>query len=199
MTDLTRLHAHEMAALLRSGQVSSRELTEAHLAAAERDNRALNAWLTIDRERALVEADAADMRLGRARDDDSRGLDLLRPLLGIPVALKDLVSLKGGQCTAGSRILEGYRAPYDAHITDRLRDVGAVILGKTNMDEFAMGSSTEHSATARRPTRGRSTACRVAAVAAPRRPWRHTTPRSPSARTPAAPSASRRRCAGSWG
>ena len=70
----------------------------------------------------------------------------LHPLLGIPVALKDLVSVKGGQCTAGSRILEGYRAPYDAHITERLRDVGAVILGKTNMDEFAMGSSTEHSA-----------------------------------------------------
>ena len=68
------------------------------------------------------------------------------PLLGVPVALKDLVSVKGGQCTAGSRILEGYVAPYDAHITERLRGVGAVILGKTNMDEFAMGSSNEHSA-----------------------------------------------------
>ncbi len=68
------------------------------------------------------------------------------PLLGVPVALKDLVSLAGGQCTAGSRILAGYRAPYDAHIVERLHDVGAVILGKTNMDEFAMGSSTEHSA-----------------------------------------------------
>ena len=74
-----------------------------------------------------------------------RAVDALHPLLGIPVALKDLVSVTGGQCTAGSRILEGYRAPYDAHITERLRDVGAVILGKTNMDEFAMGSSTEHS------------------------------------------------------
>ena len=146
MTDLTRLLAHEMAALLRSGEVSSRELTEAHLAAAERDNRALNAWLTIDRERALAEADAADARLAAARSDGPAALDLLRPLLGIPVALKDLVSLAGGQCTAGSRILEGYRAPYDAHITERLREAGAVILGKTNMDEFAMGSSTEHSA-----------------------------------------------------
>ena len=73
-------------------------------------------------------------------------LAALHPLLGVPIALKDLVSVKGGQCTAGSRILEGYIAPYDAHITERLRDVGAVILGKTNMDEFAMGSSTEHSA-----------------------------------------------------
>jgi aspartyl-tRNA(Asn)/glutamyl-tRNA(Gln) amidotransferase subunit A len=146
MTDLTRLHAHEMAALLRSREVSSRELTEAHLAGAERDNRALNAWLTIDRDRALDEADAADGRLAAARAGGPAALDRLRPLLGIPVALKDLVSLKGGQCTAGSRILEGYRAPYDAHITERLREAGAVILGKTNMDEFAMGSSTEHSA-----------------------------------------------------
>ena len=81
-----------------------------------------------------------------ARAEGGGAVDRLHPLLGVPVALKDLVSVKGGQCTAGSRILEGYRAPYDAHITERLRDVGAVILGKTNMDEFAMGSSTEHSA-----------------------------------------------------
>ncbi len=146
MTELTRLHAHEMARLLRSGDVSSRDLTDAHLTAAERDNGALNAWLTIDRERALDEADAADARLAAAKTDGAAALDRLRPLLGIPVALKDLVSVKGGQCTAGSRILEGYRAPYDAHITERLRHAGAVILGKTNMDEFAMGSSTEHSA-----------------------------------------------------
>jgi aspartyl-tRNA(Asn)/glutamyl-tRNA(Gln) amidotransferase subunit A len=146
MTALTRLRAHEMAALLRSGDVSSRELIEAHLAAAERDNRALNVWLTIDRDRALGEADAADDRLAAARSDGPAALDRLRPLLGIPVALKDLVSVAGGQCTAGSRILEGYVAPYDAHITERLREAGSVILGKTNMDEFAMGSSTEHSA-----------------------------------------------------
>ena len=146
MTDLTRWFAHEMAALLRRGDVSSRDLTEAHLTAAERDNHALNVWLSIDRERALSEADAADERLRNARNDGSSALDRLRPLLGIPVALKDLVSVEGGQCTAGSRILEGYISPYDAHITERLRDAGAVILGKTNMDEFAMGSSTEHSA-----------------------------------------------------
>jgi aspartyl-tRNA(Asn)/glutamyl-tRNA(Gln) amidotransferase subunit A len=146
VTDLTRLHAHEMAALLRAGDVSSRQLAEAHLAAAERDNHGLNAWLSIDRDRALDEADAADERLGAARRDPDHALDRLRPLLGIPVGLKDLVSVKGGQCTAGSRILEGYVAPYDAHITERLRHAGAVVLGKTNMDEFAMGSSTEHSA-----------------------------------------------------
>src|SRR6478752_4828567 len=146
MSDPTRLLAHEMAGLLRRGEATSRELTEAHLAAAERDDHALNAWLSIDRERALAEADAADARLAASKTDPAHALDKLRPLLGIPVALKDLVSVAGGQCTAGSRILEGYRAPYDAHITERLRGAGAVILGKTNMDEFAMGSSTEHSA-----------------------------------------------------
>ncbi len=146
MSDLTRLHAHEMAARLRSRELSARELAEAHLAAAERDNRALNAWLTIDRARALEEADAADARFDAARSEGGSAVRRLPALLGIPVALKDLVSVAGGQCTAGSRILESYRAPYDAHITERLREAGAVILGKTNMDEFAMGSSTEHSA-----------------------------------------------------
>jgi aspartyl-tRNA(Asn)/glutamyl-tRNA(Gln) amidotransferase subunit A len=146
VTDLTRLRAHEMGARLRSGEVSSHDLATAHLELAEGQDHGLHAWLSIDRERALAEADAADAGLATARRDGSAALEALHPLHGVPVALKDLVSVKGGQCTAGSRILDGYRAPYDAHITERLRHVGAVILGKTNMDEFAMGSSTEHSA-----------------------------------------------------
>jgi aspartyl-tRNA(Asn)/glutamyl-tRNA(Gln) amidotransferase subunit A len=146
MTDLTRLRAHEMTGGLRSGEIASRELAEAHLDAAERDNHALNAWLSIDREHALAQADAADARLAVARAEGRDAVDALHPLLGVPVALKDLISVEGGQCTAGSRILEGYVALYDAHIVERLRDVGAVMLGKTNMDEFAMGSSNEHSA-----------------------------------------------------
>ena len=143
---VTRLRAHEMGRALRAGDVSARDLAVAHLDVAERENPALNAWLTIDRDRALAEADAADARLATARADGAMAREALHPLIGIPVALKDLVSVRGGQCTAGSRILEGYVAPFDAHITERLRDVGAVVLGKTNMDEFAMGSSTEHSA-----------------------------------------------------
>ena len=111
MADPTRLHAHEMGTLLRSGEVSARELTDAHLAAAERDNHALHAWLTIDRARALEEADAADARIEAARSEGGSALRRLPALLGIPVALKDLVSVAGGQCTAGSRILEGYRKP----------------------------------------------------------------------------------------
>jgi aspartyl-tRNA(Asn)/glutamyl-tRNA(Gln) amidotransferase subunit A len=146
MTDLTLLTAHEMAGRLRAGDTSARELAAAHLERAHRTDHGLHAWLTLDDERALGEADAADARLAAARAEGPAAVDALHPLLGIPVALKDLVSLEGGQCTAGSRILEGYRAAYDSHVTERLRDAGAVILGKTNMDEFAMGSSTEHSA-----------------------------------------------------
>ncbi len=144
--DLTRLTAHDLAHRLRSRETTSREITAAHLERAHATDRGLHAWLTLDDERALGEADAADARLAAARAQGGGALDALHPLLGIPVALKDLVSLAGGQCTAGSRILAGYTAPFDAHITERLHAVGAVILGKTNMDEFAMGSSTEHSA-----------------------------------------------------
>jgi aspartyl-tRNA(Asn)/glutamyl-tRNA(Gln) amidotransferase subunit A len=145
-TDLTSLPAHALGALLRSGERTSSEITAAHLGRARVTDRGLHAWLTIDDDRAMAEAAVADARLAAARTAGPEAVAALHPLLGIPVALKDLVSLEGGQCTAGSRILEGYRAPFDAHVTERLREVGAVILGKTNMDEFAMGSSTEHSA-----------------------------------------------------
>ena len=109
-----------MAALLRAGETSSRALTEAHLEVAERQNHALNAWLVIDRAGALAQADAADARMARARRDGPAAMGGLHPLHGIPIGLKDLISVEGGQCTAGSRILAGYRAPYDAHIVERL-------------------------------------------------------------------------------
>jgi aspartyl-tRNA(Asn)/glutamyl-tRNA(Gln) amidotransferase subunit A len=143
---LTRLAAHEMADSLRTGEITSRALTEAHLEAAEAGNRALNAWLAIDHDGALAAAGAADARFATARGDGAGALAALHPLCGVPVGLKDLVTQRGAQCTAGSRILEGYVAPFDAHVTERLRDAGAVLVGKLNMDEFAMGSSTEHSA-----------------------------------------------------
>jgi aspartyl-tRNA(Asn)/glutamyl-tRNA(Gln) amidotransferase subunit A len=146
VNDLTRLSAHEMTALLRSGEVSSQALTEAHLAVAERQNRALNAWLAIYRADALAQATAADERIAEARHEGAAALNALHPLCGVPIGLKDLVSVKGGQATAGSKILQGYIAPFDSTVTARLRQAGAVILGKTNMDEFAMGSSCEHSA-----------------------------------------------------
>ena len=154
---------------------------------------------SIDREGALPRPMPRTHRLASARRDGPAALDRLHPLLGIPVALKDLVSVEGGQCTAGSRILAGYRAPYDAHIIERLRGLGAVILGKTNMDEFAMGSSNEYSAygPVSNPwdldTRARREQRRIG------RRGRRLPRAAASARTPAAPSASRRRCAGSSG
>jgi len=145
-TDLTRLHAHEMGALLRAGDTTSSELLEAHLAVIERQDHALNAWQSTDVAGARAAAATADTGIARARREGSAALAVLPPLHGIPVALKDLVVTAGQPSTAGSRILEGYRGVYDAHIAERLAAAGAVIPGKTNMDEFAMGSSTEHCA-----------------------------------------------------
>ncbi len=143
---LTRLHAHEMAVQLRAGQVSSVELLEAHLASIAATDTAIHAWLAVDEELARSAAVTADERLAAARAQGADAVEGLPPMLGIPVGLKDLVVARGRQATAGSRILEGFRSPYDAHIVERLDAAGAVIVGKTNMDEFAMGSSTEHSA-----------------------------------------------------
>jgi aspartyl-tRNA(Asn)/glutamyl-tRNA(Gln) amidotransferase subunit A len=143
---LTRLHAREMAAGLRGGRFTARELLDAHLELAHAQNRALHAWVFFDDERARAAADAADARLLAARREGTAALAALPPLLGIPVALKDLVVTRGRPSTAGSRILRGFVGPYDAHIAERVAAAGAVVPGKTNMDEFAMGSSTEHSA-----------------------------------------------------
>jgi aspartyl-tRNA(Asn)/glutamyl-tRNA(Gln) amidotransferase subunit A len=146
-TNLTRMHAHEMASGLRAGDFSARELADAHLANMEATNRALHAWVFVDEDEARRQADEADRRVTKAGQEGQAALDALPGLLGIPVALKDLVLTRGQPSTAGSRILEGWRSPYDAHISERLREVGAVMPGKTNMDEFAMGSSTEFSTT----------------------------------------------------
>jgi aspartyl-tRNA(Asn)/glutamyl-tRNA(Gln) amidotransferase subunit A len=140
----------DVAAALRAGEVSARELTGACLARIERDGPRLNTFLAVAADAALAEADAADTELARGGTED-------RPLLGIPYALKDIFVtraldadgevLPGGlPTTAGSRILSGYRSPYASDAEDRLRAAGAILLGKTNCDEFAMGSSNENSA-----------------------------------------------------
>jgi aspartyl-tRNA(Asn)/glutamyl-tRNA(Gln) amidotransferase subunit A len=145
-TDLTRLYAREMATGLRAGDFSARELADAHLERIESTDRPLHAWVFVDADEARRQADAADQQISAARTRGDEAAADLPGLLGIPVALKDLVLTRGQPSTAGSRILSGWKSPYDAHIAERLKAAGAVLPGKTNMDEFAMGSSTEHSA-----------------------------------------------------
>lgn len=142
MTSLTRARASELAAAVTSGEVSAVEVAQAHLdRIAEVDGTAeagVHAFLHVDTDGALAAAAAVDRR--RADGEE------LGPLAGVPLALKDVIATADLPTTAGSRILEGWRPPYDATITRRMREAGIVILGKTNLDEFAMGSSTENSA-----------------------------------------------------
>ncbi len=143
MADLTDLTLLEAAQALRRGEISSRELTEACLTRMQALEPQVHAFLATTPELALQQAQAADRRLKAWRQDRSQPLPLT---WGIPIAVKDVLCLQGVPTTCGSRILEGFRPPYTATSVQRVIDAGAVILGKTNTDEFAMGSSTENSA-----------------------------------------------------
>ena len=136
MADLTRLGIGGALDMMRAGEISALELCEAHLRQIERLDPDIRAYLKVTPDLALESARAADH--ARANGDE-------RPLLGIPIAIKDVLSTKGVETTCGSRILSGYVPLFDATCVARLKEAGAVLLGKLNMDEFAMGSSTENS------------------------------------------------------
>jgi aspartyl-tRNA(Asn)/glutamyl-tRNA(Gln) amidotransferase subunit A len=128
--DLPALTITELQSLLRRREISPREVLEALRAQIEKVEPKIDAYLSIDFEAALKEAEKVDVDL---------------PLGGVPIAIKDIINVTGQPCTCASKILRGYRAPYDATVIRKLRAAGAIPFGKTNMDEFAMGSSTENS------------------------------------------------------
>jgi aspartyl-tRNA(Asn)/glutamyl-tRNA(Gln) amidotransferase subunit A len=139
--NLQNAHLHratEIAEAVRGGRVRAREVAEAFLARAAQIDHRVRAFIEIDREAILGDADVVDAVVKAGKNPG--------PLAGVPVAIKDILCVKDALVTCGSKILKGYRAPYDATVIMRLRDAGAVCFGRTNMDEFAMGSSTEHSA-----------------------------------------------------
>jgi len=138
MSELIYKSAAQLSESLAKKEVSAREVTQAHLDQIAKVDKAVHAFLFVDTDGALAQADQVDA--DRAKGEN------LGPLAGVPLALKDILAQEGIPTTCGSKILEGWRPPYSATVVKKLRAAGVVILGKTNMDEFAMGSSTENSA-----------------------------------------------------
>ncbi len=135
--DWYNLNIYEVLSLLENKELSSFELTLNLIKRIKERDKTLNAYIDFDEEYALTQAKEAD---------DLRAKGKKKAMLGVPIAIKDLINVKGQPCRCASKILEGYISPYDATAIARLRQEGAVFLGRTNMDEFAMGSSTENSA-----------------------------------------------------
>src|SRR5438270_6034322 len=138
MTELYELTIAEAGDLLRQKKISSVELTRAHLERIRALDDKVKAFTLVTDDLAMKQAQEADLHFQRG--------DAVSPLTGIPIAIKDVICTKGITTTCGSNMLKNFKPPFDATVMERLNAVGAVMVGKTNMDEFAMGSSTEHSA-----------------------------------------------------
>ncbi|MGY2084686.1 Asp-tRNA(Asn)/Glu-tRNA(Gln) amidotransferase subunit GatA [Blastococcus sp. SYSU DS0539] len=182
---ITTTSAADLSSALQSGDLSSAEITRAYLDRIAAEDGELGAYLHVDAEAAVKSAEAVDA--ARAAGEE------LGPLAGVPLALKDVVVTEGVPTTSGSKILAGWRPPYDATLAAKLKAAGTVLLGKTNMDEFAMGSSTENSAyqVTRNPwdrdrVPGGSSGGSSAAVAGGLAPWSIGTDTGGSIRQPAA-------------
>src|SRR5437867_3959149 len=130
--------AADLLSLLADGDITAEQLTQQHLDAIRARDGQLKAFLHVDEEAALTQARAVDSKRQRGEP--------LGSLAGLPVAIKDVLCTQGQPTTCGSKILQKFVPPYDAHVITRLKQADAILLGKTNMDEFAMGSSTENSA-----------------------------------------------------
>ena len=137
MSAVSELSAAEISRAVACKELSCREVAEAFLDRVEKHDSKYGAFLTVDREGALAAADVAQQRIDRGEGG---------PLTGVPIALKDNISTDGLETTCASKILKGYIPPFDATVVERLKKAGMVVLGKTNLDEFAMGASTENSA-----------------------------------------------------
>ena len=133
---LHELSIHDAHECLMKKEISSQELTKAVLDRIDAVEESIGAYITVSRESAMSCAEQADQAILKGD---------ISPLTGIPLAIKDLICTEGQYTTCGSRILKSFVPPYDASVTEKLKKAGAVIVGKTNMDEFAMGSSTENS------------------------------------------------------
>ncbi len=136
MSELFNLGIAEAKSLLSKKEISSVELTQSIIDRVRAEDSKIGAYVTFDEEGALAAAKAADERIASGEEGE---------LLGVPVAIKDLINVTGQPCTCSSKMLEGYISPYDATVIKNLKNAGAVCAGRTNMDEFAMGSSTENS------------------------------------------------------
>ncbi|EOD00304.1 Asp-tRNA(Asn)/Glu-tRNA(Gln) amidotransferase subunit GatA [Caldisalinibacter kiritimatiensis] len=136
--DITKLTIHELRDMLRKGEISSEEIVKAYFDRIEETEAKLNSFISLNKEEAIKSAREIDKRLKNG--------EKLGDLAGIPVAIKDNIVTEGVKTTCGSKILENFVPPYDATVVKKLKDEGAIIVGKTNLDEFAMGSSTENSA-----------------------------------------------------